>query len=134
MNVELSGHNTVGRLVRTSLPIIAMMIVTSVYSIVDGYFVSNFAGSTEFAALNLVWPALALISAIGLMVGTGGSALVSKTLGEGNKEKACSLFTQLIQVCLASGVIFTVLLFVFMRPIVIALGAEEQGRAQKFVA
>ena len=124
MNVELSGHYTVGRLVRTSLPIIAMMIVTSVYSIVDGYFVSNFAGSTEFAALNLVWPALALISAIGLMVGTGGSALVSKTLGEGNKEKACSLFTQLIQVCLASGVIFTVLLFVFMRPMVIALGAE----------
>lgn len=124
MKVELAGHYTVRRLVMTSLPPIAMMIITSVYSIVDGYFVSNFAGSTAFAALNIVWPALALISAIGLMIGTGGSALVSKTFGEGDTEKACAIFTRLIRLCLWSGIIVTVLLFVFMKPVTVALGAE----------
>lgn len=124
MKVELAGHYTIGRLVRTSLPMVAMMIVTSVYSIVDGYFVSNFAGSTEFAALNLVWPALALVSAIGLMIGTGGSALVSKTLGEGDVDKADAIFTLLVRLCVELGVISTLLLFIFMKPVVIALGAE----------
>lgn len=124
MKVELAGHYTVRRLVMTSLPPIAMMIITSIYSIVDGYFVSNFAGSTEFAALNIVWPAIALISAIGLMIGTGGSALVSKTFGEGDPDKACSIFTHLIRISLEVGVLVTVLLFIFMKPAVIALGAE----------
>lgn len=124
MKVELAGHYSVGRLAKTSLPTIAMMIVTSIYSIVDGYFVSNFAGSTEFAALNIVWPALALVSAVGLMIGTGGSALVSKTIGEGDIEKADSIFTLLIRISIAAGLAFTVLLFIFMKPAVMALGAE----------
>lgn len=124
MKVELAGHYTLRRLVLSSIPMIAMMIVTSVYSIVDGYFVSNFAGSTEFAALNIVWPAIALVSAVGLMIGTGGSALVSKTLGEFDIEKADSIFTLLIQISIIIGFAFTVGLFIFMKPVVIALGAE----------
>lgn len=126
MKVELAGHYSVGRLVKSSLPTIAMMIITSVYSIVDGYFVSNFAGSTDFAALNLVWPVLALISAIGLMIGTGGSALVSKTIGEGDSGRACSTFTLLIHICIEIGLALTILLFIFMKPVVVALGAEGE--------
>lgn len=126
MKVELAGHYTIKRLALSSLPAIGMMIVTSIYSIVDGYFVSNFAGSTEFAALNLIWPALALVSAFGLMIGTGGSALVSKTLGEGDKDRACSIFTHLIRICLEAGFVMTVLMFIFMKPIVIALGGEGE--------
>lgn len=126
MNVELSGHYSAGRLVKTSLPIVAMMIVTSVYSIVDGFFISNFAGSTEFAAMNLIWPALALVSAIGLMIGTGGSALVSKTLGEGDRQKADEIFTILVRLCIEVGTVSSILLFIFMKPVVIALGAEGE--------
>ncbi len=126
MKVELAGHYGLGRLVKTSLPMIAMMIVTSVYSIVDGYFISNFAGSTAFAAMNLIWPALALISAVGLMVGTGGSALVSKTLGEGDIRRADEIFTMLVQTALIIGALLTVGLFMFMKPLVIALGAEGE--------
>ena len=110
----------------TSLPMIAMMIVTSVYSIVDGYFISNFAGSTSFAAMNLIWPALALISAVGLMVGTGGSALVSKTLGEEKYGRAAEIFTMLVHIALIIGIILTAGLFIFMKPLVIALGAEGE--------
>lgn len=124
MKIELSGHYSTRRLVASSLPTIAMMIITSVYSIVDGYFVSNYAGATEFAALNLVWPALALVSSAGLMVGTGGSALVSKILGEGDAGKACSVFTTLVKLCIEIGLVATAALFAFMKPVVIALGAE----------
>ena len=102
-----------------------MMIITSVYSIVDGYFVSNYAGSTAFAAMNLVWPVLATLSAIGLLIGTGGSALVSKTFGEGDGLKACSIFTMLVKVAAAVGVVLAVLCFIFMKPVVLALGADE---------
>lgn len=126
MKVELAGHYGLRRLVKTSLPMIAMMIVTSIYSIVDGYFISNFAGSTAFAAMNLVWPALALISAVGLMIGTGGSALVSKTLGEGDTGRADEIFTMLVHIALIIGAVLTVGLFIFMKPLIIALGAEGE--------
>lgn len=124
LKIELSGHYGIRRLALSSLPTIAMMIITSVYSIVDGLFVSHYAGSTAFAALNLVWPALALLSAIGLMLGTGGSALVSKTFGEGNPDRANSIFTHIIRICIEAGAIVTVLLFIFMKPVVAALGGE----------
>lgn len=126
MKTELSGHYTVKRLIITSLPVIGMMIIASVYSIVDGFFVSNYAGTTEFAALNIVWPALALVAAAGLMIGSGGSALVSKTLGEGNVAKADSIFTHLVHICVKIGILVTVLLFIFMKPVIIALGAEGE--------
>lgn len=124
MKVELEGHYTARRLILTSLPIIAMMIVTSVYSIVDGYFVSNFAGSTDFAAMNIVWPAIALASAMGLMIGTGGSALISKIFGEGNDDRARYIFSLLTRLCLVTGFIVAALFFIFMEPVVVALGAR----------
>lgn len=126
MHVELTGHYGVWRLVRTSLPLIAMMIITSVYSVVDGFFVSNFAGTTAFASLNLVWPVIALLSALGLMTGTGGSALVSKLLGEGSGDKARSVFTMIIFLTTAAGLICSILLLLLMKPLVLALGAEGE--------
>lgn len=126
MKIELSGHYTAGRLMKTCMPTVAMMIVTSVYSMVDGFFVSNYAGSTAFAAMNIVWPVLAMLSAIGLMIGTGGSALVSKTLGEGDKLRASRLFTMLVQFAILLGILLTTVTFIFMRPITIFLGAEGE--------
>lgn len=124
MKTELSGHYSIRRLAVSCIPTIGMVIITSIYSIVDGLFIANFAGTTEFAAMNIIWPAIALVSAIGLMIGTGGSALVSKTLGEGNKDKACSIFTQLIRIGILTGIVLAAVLFIFMKPIVQALGAE----------
>ena len=88
MNIQLSEHFTYRKLLRFVLPSIVMMIFTSIYSVVDGLFVSNFVGKSAFAAINLMMPFLMGISALGFMIGTGGSALVAKTLGEGKKEKA----------------------------------------------
>ncbi|MCQ2183394.1 MAG: MATE family efflux transporter [Bacteroidales bacterium] len=124
MKTELSGHYTGRRLVLTSIPLMGMMIITSIYNVVDGLFVANFAGSTDFAAMNLIWPVIGLVSALGLMVGSGGSALVSKTFGEGDREKANSIFSQLVMLCLVFGTIAGAVLFAFMRPIVLMLGAE----------
>lgn len=124
MRAELSAHYSLRALALAAIPTIGMMIITSIYSVVDGYFVSNYAGKTEFAAMNIIWPVIALVSAVGLMIGTGGSALVSKTLGEGSQEKANSIFTQLIRLCIEMGLVFGVLLFALMKPVVIALGAE----------
>ena len=124
MKTELSSHYSLRALALAAIPTIGMMIITSIYSVVDGYFVSNYAGKTEFAAMNIIWPVIALVSAVGLMIGTGGSALVSKTLGEGNREKANSIFSQLIRLCVEAGLVLGVLLFALMKPVVIALGAE----------
>lgn len=92
MNIQLSEHFTYRKLLRFVLPSIVMMIFTSIYSVVDGLFVSNFVGKSAFAAINLMMPFLMGISALGFMIGTGGSALVAKTLGEGKKEKAKNIF------------------------------------------
>ena len=126
MKTELSAHYPLRKLAVAAIPTIGMMIVTSIYSVVDGYFVSNYAGKTEFAAMNIIWPVIALVSAVGLMIGTGGSALVSKTLGEGNMEKTNSIFTQLVRLCAEAGIVLGVLLFALMKPVVIALGAEGE--------
>lgn len=133
MKIELSGHYGLWRLVKTCMPTVAMMIITSVYSIVDGFFVSNYAGNTAFAAMNIVWPILALLSATGLMIGTGGSALVSKTLGEGDKARARELFTMLVRIALVLGIVLAVGGFIFMRPLVVALGAEGEMIAKAVI-
>lgn len=126
MKIELSGHYTIRRLLLSSLPNVLMMIVSSIYSIVDGLFVSNWAGTTPFAALNIIWPGLMVVAALGLMIGTGGSALVSMTMGQGDKERADRLFSMLIRFAFLLGVVFAVPMFLFMRPIAIALGAEGE--------
>lgn len=126
MKIELAGHYGLWRLIKTSMPLVAMMIVTSIYSIVDGLFISNFAGNTAFAAMNIVWPMLAILSATGLMIGTGGSAIVSKTLGEGDVERADRIFTMLVRVSVIIGAVIAAIVFFFMEPIATALGADVE--------
>lgn len=106
-------------------PMVLMMLVTSIYSIVDGLFISNFAGSDAFAGMNLIWPAIAVVSALGLMIGSGGSALVSKTFGEGDPDKANGIFSMLVWVTLISGAILAAVIFIFMPQIVEMLGSDS---------
>jgi len=124
MKIELQGHYGYGRLVRTMLPSIATMIVSSIYSIADGLFVSNYAGSTAFAAMNIIWPGIQILAVFGLMVGAGGSALVSKTLGEGDQDKACRIFSMLTRITMLAGIAMAFLFFILMKPLTWVLGAE----------
>lgn len=125
MSVQLSEHFTYKKLFRFCLPTIAMMLCTSIYGIVDGYFVSNYVGKTAFASVNLVMPFLMILGCFGFMVGTGGSALVGKTLGEGKRETADRYFTMLVYLTVILGVVLSVIGVVFMRPIAYMLGADE---------
>lgn len=126
MEIQLGDHFTYARLARFTLPSVVMMIFTSVYGVVDGIFVSNFVGKTPFAAVNLIMPFLMIFGALGFMVGTGGSALVSKTMGEGQQERANGLFSMLIWLSLGTGVLLAVLGVIFMRPMAMLLGARGQ--------
>ena len=126
MRIQLSDHFSYHRLLRFVLPSIIMMVFTSIYSVVDGLFVSNFAGKTAFAAVNLIMPVLMALGAIGFLIGTGGSAIVSKTLGEGDKKTASEYFSMLIYVTIAVGLFLTVVGQIFLAPIAAALGAEGQ--------
>lgn len=126
MKIQLSEHFTYKKLLRFVLPSIVMMIFTSIYGVVDGLFVSNYVGKTAFAAVNLVMPLLMMLSALGFMMGTGGSAIVAKTLGQGDKERANRYFSMMVYVTVVGGVVLTVLGLVFLRPIVTALGAEGE--------
>ena len=124
MSIKLSDHFTYRRLLRFTLPSIAMMIFTSIYGVVDGYFVSNFAGKTPFSAVNLIMPFIMVVSTVGFMLGTGGTALVSKTFGEQDPERANRLFSLLVYVAFVLGIVFSVLGIVFLRPIAAFLGAK----------
>lgn len=124
MKIQLSDHFSYGRLLRFTAPSIAMMIFTSVYGVVDGFFVSNYAGKTPFAAVNLIMPFLMVIATVGFMFGTGGSVLVAKSFGEGEPERANRNFSLFVYVSFALGVVLAVLGIVFIRPISIRLGAE----------
>lgn len=125
LNIELSGHYSHGRIIRSVLPSIGMVLVTSIYSIVDGFFVSNYAGKTGFAAVNLTFPAIMLIGSLGLMIGTGGGALVAKIKGEGYHQKANRVFTMLVKFCLAIGVVLSVVLAIAAPTVSRWLGADE---------
>ena len=124
--IQLSDHFTYGRLLRFALPSVGMMVFTSIYGVVDGFFVSNFAGKTPFAAVNLIFPLLMILSTVGFMFGTGGSAIVARTLGEQRKEQANRYFSLFVYVTFALGVLFAALGIAFLRPITIALGGEGQ--------
>ena len=126
MTIQLSDHFTHSRLLRFTLPSIAMMIFTSIYGVVDGIFVSNFAGKTAFSAVNLIIPYLMVFSTLGFMIGTGGTALVSMTLGMGDKEKANELFSLLTYAAILGGIVLTMLSMVFMRPAAKLLGGQGQ--------
>lgn len=126
MKIELSGHYNVKRLLMSAAPSVLMVLVTSLYSIVDGVFVSNFAGTTPFAAVNLMWPAMQVITVLGLMVGTGGSALVSKTKGEGDNEKADAIFSTLLRFTVVLGIILGAVFFILTPQIAWWLGARNE--------
>ena len=126
MAIKLSDHFTYKKLFKFVLPSIVMMIFTSLYGVVDGYFVSNMAGKTAFAALNFVFPFIMILGGTGFMIGTGGSALVAKILGEGDNERANKVFTQMIYFTLIAGVILTAIGLIFVKPVARALGAGEE--------
>lgn len=124
MKIQLSDHFSYSKLIKFTLPTIAMMIFTSIYGVVDGVFVSNCVGSDAFAAVNLIMPIIMILGSVGFMIGTGGSAIVSKTLGEGKKEKANEYFSMLVYLCVVSGVILSVIGIIFTGPIAVLLGAK----------
>ncbi|MCI8404346.1 MAG: MATE family efflux transporter [Clostridia bacterium] len=125
MKIQLSEHFTYSKLLRFTLPTIAMMIFTSIYGVVDGIFVSNFVGKTSFAAVNLIMPFLMILGTLGFMLGAGGSAIVSKTLGEGDKDRANRYFSMIVYLALICGITLSVIGWCFIRPASILLGADE---------
>ena len=124
MALRLSDHFTYRRLLRFVFPSIVMMIFTSIYGVVDGFFVSNFVGAQAFSAVNFIMPFLMMPGTIGFMFGTGGSALIAKTLGEKDSEKANRYFSLLVYSGFALGVVLAAVCIVFLRPIAIFLGAD----------
>lgn len=126
MDIALHGHYGYRRLILSSVPSILMMLVGSIYSVIDGLFVSNFVGTTAFAALNIIWPAVMIIGALGLMIGTGGAALVSITMGQRDLQRANRYFSMLIRFTLILSLIFMVPLLFFMEPMARLLGAEGE--------
>ena len=124
--IALSDHFTFGRLLRFTLPSIVMMVFTSIYGVVDGIFVSNFAGKTAFAAINLIMPYLMLFGTLGFMLGTGGTALISMTLGMGDRKRANGLFSMLTYVCILGGVVLMAVSLLLMRAAAIVLGADGE--------
>ena len=124
--IQLSDHFTYGRLIRFTLPSICMMIFTSIYGMVDGYFISNIVGKTAFAATNLIIPFLQILGGVGAMLGVGGSALVAKTLGEGDIPKARRYFTMMMYLMLGTSVLFTVGGIAVLRPVAYWFGATDE--------
>lgn len=129
MKIKLSDHFTYSKLLRFVFPSIIMMVFTSIYGVVDGLFVSNFAGKTAFASINLVMPFVMILGGIGFMIGTGGTALVSKVLGEGKKEKANEIFTMMIIFTLLLGALLSVIGVISMPWVSKFLGATEEMMA-----
>lgn len=122
--IKLSDHFSFRRLMRFTLPSILMMIFTSVYSIVDGFFVSNFVGKTPFAAVNFIMPLLMILGCVGFMFGTGGGALIAKTMGEGDRKKANEIFSMIVYAAAVCGIILAAAGIIFMRPIASLMGAK----------
>jgi len=126
MVIQLSDHFTYKKLLQFTLPSIIMMLFTSIYGVVDGFFVSNFVGKTPFAAVNFIMPVLMIFGAIGSMFGSGGSALIAKTMGEGDEQKAVKLFSLFVYISAACGIVLAVFGIIFIRPIAAMLGAEGE--------
>ena len=112
--LRLSDHFTYGRLIKFTFPSIIMMIFTSIYGVIDGFFVSNFAGKTPFAAVNLIMPVLMILGTVGFMFGTGGTAIVAKTYGEGDIKKANSYFSLFVYVVFGTGILLAALGFIYL--------------------
>ena len=126
MNIQLSEHFTYRKLLSFTFPSVIMLVFASVYGVVDGFFVSNFVGKTSFTAVNFIMPFLMILGSVGFMFGTGGGALIAKTLGEGKEEKARDLFSMIVYISIACGVFLAFLGFFFVHPIASLLGAKGQ--------
>lgn len=126
MQIQLSDRFTYGKLFRFTLPSVVMMVFTSIYGVVDGFFVSNFVGKTPFAAVNFIFPFLMILGTVGFMFGAGGSALIARTMGEGDDHKAQRLFSLFVYVTAGCGVALGLIGFIFIRPIAAWLGAEGE--------
>lgn len=126
MRIQLSYHFTYGRLLRFTLPSMIMMVFTSIYGMVDGFFISNFVGKTSFAAINLIYPMFMIIGSVGMMLGAGGTAVIGKTLGEGKRELANKYFSMVVYVVLAFGVFSAIIALFLLRTVAQALGAEGE--------
>lgn len=124
--IRLSDHFDYRRLLRYTAPSIIMMVFTSIYGVVDGFFVSNYAGKTPFAALNFIYPVLMILGCVGFMFGTGGSALISLTLGMGDKKKANEIFSLVVYTAAGCGVLFALIGFWLVGPVALLMGAEGQ--------
>lgn len=124
--IQLSDHFTYGRLFRFTLPSIIMMIVTSVYGIVDGFFVSNFAGEAAFVAVNFIIPYPLILGAVGFMFGSGGSALIARTLGEGDRRRANKIFSLIVYASIISGIVIAIAGLLLLRPVAVFLGASGE--------
>ena len=124
--MQLSQHFTCRRLLRYCLPSIIMMVFTSVYGVVDGFFVSNFAGKTPFAAVNFIMPILMISGCAGFMFGTGGSALIGMALGEGDNKKANNIFSLVVYSSIVCGVLLAIIGLVILRPVATLMGAENE--------
>ncbi len=132
----LAGHYSYARLFRSTTPCVIMLVVTSIYSVVDGLFVSNFVGKTPFTAVNFIFPLLMILGGVGFMFGTGGGALIAKTLGEHQliaktlgehqKERADAIFSMTVYVAAGCGVVLMILGLAFLRPVAVAMGAQGQ--------
>lgn len=124
--IQLSDHFNCRRLLRFTAPSIIMMVFTSIYGVVDGFFVSNYAGKTPFAAVNFIYPFLMILGCVGFMFGTGGSALIALTLGMGDKKKANEVFSLIVYTAAVWGLVFALLGFVFVPSVAVLLGADGQ--------
>lgn len=133
MAIQLSDHFNYKRLFQFTFPSIIMMIFSSIYGVVDGFFVSNYAGKTAFAAANFIMPVLMIVSTVGFMYGTGGSAIVAKTLGEGKPKKANEYFSLFVYFAFTIGIIISILSFIFISPIATLLGAKGELLANSVI-
>lgn len=124
MQIQLSDHFNYSRLLRFTLPSIAMMVFTSIYSVVDGYFVSNYAGKQPLAAVNMAWPVIMMLASLGMMFGTGGSALIAAAQGRGRLKRANEYFSLIVYVVIALGFILLGATWFLMEPMMKLLGAE----------
>lgn len=126
MRIKLSDHFTLKRLLKFVFPSIIMMIIISIYGVIDGFFVSNYVGKSAFSSLNLVMPFIMILGGMGFMIGTGGSALVSKTLGQKENEKANKIFSMMIVFTTILGLILSIIGIIFIRPVSYLLGASDE--------
>lgn len=124
--IQLSDHFNYKRLIKFTLPSVIMLVFTSIYGVVDGFFVSNFVGKTPFAAVNFIMPFLMILGCVGFMFGTGGGALIAKTIGEGDREKANRLFSMIVTVSVICGVVLAIAGIIVLRPVAALLGAQGQ--------